>query len=315
MNIKNSFFNLGSRIEDLNKIFDPTIALSNIKFFYYLVLGFAFVSLTTVANYSSDIVILPQWPVYWTTYFSVSEIDSLNIISLFLLLSTFLASLRTDFQLFRIATFVGTLELVAFNMSFGNINHHSEHLLVLVSFMLIFLPNKLDQKISSQTKIRLLAVYLGCQALILLTYTLSGFWKIESILSQTQIGEATSLHPKALAYQVASRLIETNSSSILGDFIIKNYFIGWPLYLGSIYIEACSLFILFKPKVQKLWAAALILFHVFIFLTMTIPFILNVFCLFIFFTGSPYKLKTFNLKEFVSELPLLGFIIKKLRIF
>jgi hypothetical protein len=50
----------------------------------------------------------------------------------------------------------------------------------------------------------------SCQLIILLTYFLSGIWKIEAGLGQLFDGQIGSFHPQAMAYQIAGKLAETN---------------------------------------------------------------------------------------------------------
>lgn len=276
----------------------------NIRFFYLLVLVESFGEFAYLYSGSLPESIIPLWPVYWVSFLSVET--GIKITGLFVIVSAFLAFYKADFRLFRVVTFIGLLEFIALINSFGKISH-SNHLLVLISFILILMPDNWDKSAkNSEKKSRIGSVYLGCLSIIMLTYALSGFWKIEEGIIQLFRSQIGSLNPEAMAYQISGRLLETNSKSLLGDFFIEHYWISWPLYLGSIYLEFCSIFIVLKPGLHRLWGGVLIVFHIFVYLTMTIIFSNNIFLLGIFFMNSPYKLTRISIVKQLEELPLIG---------
>lgn len=277
-----------------------------IKIFYLFSLIYAFNVFTSLSSRPIQNSFLPLWPVYWMQFLPLEM--GVRIITLFLLLSSFLTAIKYDFVFFRIMTFTGLLMIGAYTNSFGKINH-AEHLLILISFLLIFLPERLI-KINSKTKDQLIKVIFSCQLIILLTYFLSGIWKVEAGVEQLFNGQIGSFHPQAMAYQIAGKLAETNEQSLLADILIKNVWLSWPLYLGSIYLEVCSIFIAFKPRLHKLWGAFLITFHIFIYLSMVIPFSHNILLVGIFFLNSPFTEDKIKFIHSWEELPFFGRLIK-----
>lgn len=119
----------------------------------------------------------PIWPVYWLNYVNI-QFGILCILYLGLC-SSLLAITFPNLRITRFLVFLSLLEFTAFNSSFGKINHDN-HLSILLSFILIFLPTRWDslKKVNRYTKNATLIVFASCQSFIMLTYTMAGFGKI-----------------------------------------------------------------------------------------------------------------------------------------
>jgi hypothetical protein len=289
----------------LSKKISFSLAWQGIMIFYLFVLFYGFNKVTYLLSNPIQSNFLALWPVYWMNYFPKEA--GIILISLGVLISTLLTVLKSDLAIFRLLTFLSLLQLEAYLNSFGKINH-AEHLLILIAFILIFLPNKKNQTINQ--KISFVKVFFSCQLIIMLTYTLSGFWKIETGITQMLDGQIGSFHPLAMAYQIAGKLSETNESSLLANLFIKNIWLSWPLYLGSIYLEIFAIYAVFKPDLHKIWGVFLILFHIFVYLSMAIPFSFNIFLLGLFFIYSPFAPEKFSLKAVLKQLLLVDIFIK-----
>ncbi|NES73992.1 MAG: hypothetical protein F6K24_56805, partial [Okeania sp. SIO2D1] len=209
--------------------------------------------------------------------------------------------------------FVSLLEFVAFKNSFVLISH-SEHLSILLSFILIFLPSGWQSvaKVNKSTKFETLLVFFSCQAFILLTYTMSGIGKIITSITQFLGGKVHILAPQGLAMTIADRLLSIDTTTYLGEWLIEHYYVSLLLMLGTVYLQFFSLFVLFIPSLHQLWACGLILFHVGVFLTLKISFWENCLWLILFMLYSPFIPKYLSWKQTIMDLPLFGWILAKI---
>ncbi|MEO0374720.1 MAG: hypothetical protein AAF329_08865, partial [Cyanobacteria bacterium P01_A01_bin.17] len=156
-----------------------------------------------------------------------------------------------------------------------------------------------------------LIVFSGCQSMIMLTYTMSGFFKIIQIPIQAMRNQVHALMPEALPLQIANRLVQTDATSYLGTWLIEHYLIAWPLMIGTIYLQFFSLWASFRPSLHRLWGLGLICFHIASQLTMSISFWSNCLWLTLFFVNSPFAPKHFVWRQVVRDLPLFGFVFMK----
>ena len=251
----------------------------------------------------------PLWPVRWLILLSAPG-EGIRAILLFFLLTSLLAAIWPERRSARALAFLSVFLFDAMRNSFGKIGH-SYHLVVLVALVLIFLPHipRHRELPSRLTRHVYLTVFTGCQAIILLTYTMAGLTKILGGLAQMLAGQVHAFHPLALSSLIADRLIETNSTSLLGPLLIEHVLLAWPLYLGAIYLEVCSILILARPILHRFWAVCLIGLHLAIMLSMTITFERNILLLALFFLLSPFAPRHIRWRELLAALPgihLLG---------
>lgn len=279
--------------------YDFLTAKNNVRFYYFCLLYFAFQALT-ISTYSSKEPILLLWPVFWISFFDFHT--AFTIIILFYLFAALLAALFPQKRLFRILICIGLFEYIAYMNSFGKIDH-PWHTWVLTSFLLIFLPSFSQSKLDRQ---KFLLVFWGCQAVVLLTYTMSGFSRIYGAVIQIFSGHPHAFVPEAFAFYIANRLVQTNTTTLLGRFIVENPIVGWFPFVMGLYLELFALWAAIRPSLQKFWGFYLILFHIITYLTMGIKFVPPVLLLSLLFLNSPYK-KTALLQTFLSDLPLFGY--------
>ena len=244
------------------------------------------------------------WPVSWLDI--VPKEQGINVILAVYLISSLLGVLYAQSACVRWLVFLSLLEIIALKNSFGKIGH-STHFLVLLSFICCFLPKNWHKpKLSRAVRQQVFTIFWGCQMMIMLTYTMSGIGKITCGIQQMIAGEMGAFHPYALAAHVAERLLQTNTHSLLGDWLIRYPLLGWPLMLGGIYLQFFSFWIVFRPALQRVWATALILFHLAIFFTMGINFPINAFIVALFFITSPFAHEYRSLRHWIKALPLFG---------
>lgn len=284
-------------------------AVSSIQLFYILNLFLVFSMLIAFwEQWRSVKTIVPLWPLFWVEWVGLSH--AVDLICWAVLISTVVVAANPEKWMTRLVHFVALFELIALTNSFGKLNH-GWHLWIYASFFLLFLPdNGWRQRSSLCEKMSFVTVIWSIQLSILLMYSMSGIWKIYAGINQYLLGQIHAFHPYALAYLTADRLFQTGSSSILGPFIIENPLIGWPLHYLAIYLETFSLLIAFRPPLHRLWGLCLCLFHISIYLTMSIPFNFNLFILGIFLVYSPFRPQDVQLSDVLLSLPLIGELLR-----
>jgi hypothetical protein len=284
------------------------VAQTVLRCFYGFLLYVAISQFDDFGGFIARRTFAPLWPVVWL-HWTHSPNATLALLA-FYTGSSVLASVWPGPRWTRALAFLGLLEFVALKYSFGKIGH-SLHLLVLVSLLLIFLPAGWDAARPAAAQARglrqsTLLVFWTCQAAILLSYTMAGLGKLGGAIYQIAAGQPNAFLPSALGAHIAQRLLQTNSTSALGAWIIGHPALTWPLMPLPVYLELFSFWIAFRPPLQRLWAAALIVFHVATFFTMTINFPQSCFLLAIFFFPTVWQQASCSVWQMLLNLPLFG---------
>jgi hypothetical protein len=141
---------------------------------------------------------------------------------------------------------------------------------------------------------------------------MSGLGKLGGGLYEWASGQIHPLQIDGFSRIVAERLLQTNSHSVLGQWIIAHPWSGWLLFPGAIYLQTTSLIAACRPSLHQPWGVALILFHVGNALILTIYFPQNVFLLGLFFLLSPFAPAAFDARRILEDLPLLSFLSRVL---
>lgn len=278
-----------------------------LRVFYISVLLVAISNFDAWSFHLASPDLIPLWPVGWTAYFpkNVSVISILGFQLATALLGAFFFGSRTV----RILVFLGLLEYVAMRNSYGKIGH-SYHLLVLLSFLLVFLPRGWNSASRRLVQAKTAVVFNACQFLIMMSYSLAGLGKVAMAFYQISQGQIHAFHPQALSLHVAQRLSETNGQSPLGPWMIDHSLLAWPMMQATLYLQLFAAVIVFRPSLQKFWAGGLILFHVFSFLILTINFPFNCFLLGLFFLVE--KQPPTSLRRMLADLPLFGMVFRRM---
>ena len=121
-------------------------------------------------------------------------------------------------------------------------------------------------------------------------------------------GQVHAFAPQALARHIAYRLLEGTAVAdyMLGPFIIRHPCVGWPFYLAAIYLETFSLLVAFRPTLHRAWGVALILFHLGIYLTLTIMFSWEILLVGLLLVCSPFAPAKAGWGELAAQLPVWG---------
>lgn len=285
-----------------------TVARTLIAAYYAVLFFLAAGELFSWQGYLNAGDLVPRWPVFWLRF-----VDTRAGIAAILglhLLGGLLGITLSRYRWARVVVFVSLLEQLALEFSFGAVNH-GDHLGVLLSFVLIFLPagwhargsGSADRAVRSAT----LLVFSGAQALILLTYSMAGMWKAGGVLEQWVRGDfVTYLHPQGLAYQIAGKMIEDDAPSLFGPWLVEHPWVGWLPGIVAIYLELFSLWVVARPSLHRAWGLGLALFHLATHLTMGVGFPQNTLWLALFLVLSPFRPSMPDWRKAIADLPVLG---------
>ena len=244
------------------------------------------------------------WPVGWLAWVPLSE--GILAILAFNVCGAFAALVFPGSRLFRAAAFLGILQFAALSNSTGKIGHNL-HVMVLISFLLIWLPDGWNR--SGAPRWVRSSVYLiasGAQAVLMLSYTMAGLIKIGAGVFQLAAGQSSVFHYDGLARQIADRLLQTGASRPLGEWLIANPVAAWPLMMFVLYVELFAIWAVFRPRLQVFFAVALIVFHAGSYFTMTILFLNHCVLLGLLLVTVPLGSLRWSARGFVRDLPVIG---------
>jgi hypothetical protein len=279
-----------------------------VRCYYAVVLFFAVATLHDWPAYLDRQETLRLWPVGWLNVVPLRT-GILGILVGYLV-TALLGAIFPERRWTRALVFAGLIEFAALENSFGKISHNY-HLWVLTAFWLVFLPQAPARTADRATRQRFLLTFWGCQAIVLLTYTMSGVGKIGGAIYQLCAGQNNLFAPTGLASIVADRLLQTNSSSWLGPWLLAHPWLGWPLGLAAIYLELFAFWAAFRPALQRWWAAGLIVFHIGVYLLMGITFAQTVLLLGLLLLAAPLSDDEQYRGAIVKQLPLLSWVLRK----
>lgn len=286
-----------------------------LRIFYLLVLNYALLQIPLWERLGNPEGLTPLWPVLWLEWIPNTAAGARGILVVGLA-SAFLGILAPGNRWIRILVFLGLLQFLALRYSFGKIGH-SMHLWLMLSFLFIWLPHGWNQLSLApvQTRRKLLFFIHAAQALILLTYSMSGLGKVIGAIYQLSQGQIHAFHPSAMAYHIADRLLQTGSQTPLGRFLVESTWLSWPILPLTIYIQFFALWIAFRPNLHRLWGALLMGMHLGSSLVLGIHFNASILLLALFLLYSPFRPVAPNWKESFRALPLLGKVAGGRRLF
>lgn len=290
----------------------PFLRAQNLVRFYYFCLLFFSVFLFTNwwdVSFVTQSVISPFWPTSWI--YLVSPIFAVYSIRLLFIAGAFLAAVFPEQRFARVVAFLGLIEFVSLYASFWKLDV-DWYTWILVAFLLIFLPKGWSNPIKATllTRQKFLLIFWGSQAIVLLTYSMSALGKIFGSTSQFLLGEAHSFSIEASALHIADRLLATNATSVFGPLVINHPWIGWPFFVGAIYLMLFAFFASFRLSLQRVWGIGLILYHIGAYLTMNIAFSSNILLLALLLLHSPFKEQNTKWQTILLDIPLFGWVFR-----
>ena len=280
-----------------------------VKIYYAVLLFFPIASLPDWPGMLARATLTPLWPVSWLRLVDLRS--GVLAILIFYLCGALVGAIFPTKRWARVLTFLGVFEFSAFENSFGKINH-SMHLWVLTAFVLIFLPRIDRANVASRNlRQRFLIIFWGCQAILLLAYSMSGLGKLLGGFYQLFIGQTHIFLPGAFSMVVAERLQQTHSVSLLGPWLIAHPLAGWPFILADLYLQFFSFWAAFRPALHRFWAIALILFHIGSYLFMAINFAPMALLVAILLLNSPFVRAIDGWRQVLHDLPLFGILFRR----
>jgi len=229
----------------------------------------------------------PLWPVQGFEFVGLRHgiFGMLAVLTAGTLASIFFPLKRTC----RFLSFLGIFLYVALINSFGNI-HHGLQTWVLTSGLLILLPSVKKGNDSENRKKRgeYLLVIIAVQTLILLPYTLSGFYRIIQGLQDMASGHFGAFAREGFATMIAHRLIADGTQSALGHWMITHPDVSRLLLMMGTLMESLTLLAMFRPSLHRIFGVYLVGMHLFNLVTLNIEFHGAIIVVTIFLIFSPF---------------------------
>ena len=243
----------------------------------------------------------PVWSLTWIDYVNYEFMVYFLVYGT--IVSLVFAIVFTDLRSSRLLVFVFFFFYASLINSFGKINHGFHHILIPL-FGFVFLPSS-NEKNNLKSSI----VFLSTVLFLLFAYSISGWWKLEAGVAQFLKGEVSIFSIDSLSSHLARRLMETNETAPVGDFLVHHPIYGAIMMLSTLYFELFAVLIFFRPSIHRLWGVLLAFMHLGIYLCMNINFGHSVLALAVLLMSSPFDQGKFNFKKALYELPLFGSII------
>ena len=232
-----------------------------------------------------DAAIERLWPIQWLGHLPFGTTEG---VATCLVVAGIVASLLWQSRTARVLVAIASLVVTAWFSSFGKVNHN-DHMLLWTLAVLAAIPTAaMRTDATRRSQLDLLVGFARAQAVVLFFYFMAGLLKVLGGLVQWSLGEPNLFRLDAMPRQLAARLLQTDSDSLLGDWLIAHPAIATPLLWGAVYLEAGSLVIPFRPRLHRLWGVALLGLHLGIGLAMTIWFDANFLILVVLLVLSPW---------------------------
>ena len=263
-----------------------------VRFYYFALLYFSIALfprwLISLEPLQGLAALRPLWAVAWVPLVSLPT--AIIIVRGLFLSGALAAALFPQSRSARILATIGLLEFVGLYTSALLIDV-DWYVWVPIAFLLIFLPAGWHQPetLTPAAREKLLWTIWGCQAFILLTYSMAGIGKLYSVATQVLIGGTHVFAPTAPAAITANQLLYIGTATPLGPWVIDHPWLAWPFFVAADLLQLFSLAAALRPRLQWPWGIALILFHIGSYLTMGIGFAANVLLLALFLLSSPFR--------------------------
>ncbi len=263
-----------------------------IRFSYVFFLLLVFLSAYHIQELEAAERINPLWPM--VVFQGVSSVYLALYFKISLLLSFVLLCFKNNNLFLKVFAFLNFFLFVAFTNSFGKINH-GLYLPLMFLFCNMFMPNSKKPHYKEKT----ILMFVSMQFFLLLTYSLTGFWKLFWGIVECVNGQVSLFSPLSLRNIIIlqNQLIEP---TLVGAWLIDNYFIGWILYLGAVYIEIFSIVVLFRANLHKIWGALLLLLHAGIALALDVSMYGAIMCIGLLLIMSPFNVGSSSKDTFLS---------------
>lgn len=272
-----------------------------IKFSYIFSLVLVFNNVFNVQELEVAERINPLWPLL--LFKGVPSVYLALYFKLTLLLSFVLLCFKSNNLFLKVFAFVNFFLFVAFTNSFGKINH-GLYLPLMYLFCLMFIPNSKSEHYKAKT----ILMFATMQFFLLLSYSLTGFWKLFWGVIECFNGQVSLFSPLSMRNIIIlqNQLIEP---TLVGAWLVENYHLAWLLYLGAVYIELFSIVVFFRANLHRVWGILLLFLHAGIALALDVSMYGAIMCIGLLLVMSPFN-KGSNFKEIIKNLPIVNALIK-----
>ena len=289
-------------------------AIPLVRIFYaisaYWVLG----AINRWPNYRNSHALDPLWPVHWW-FEHVSVSTGVDIILTAYVVTGIVVALLPELRVARAAYAIALLQFGALQSTPDKVLGDLD-LWVFLAIFLVFLPRGPWGALrgTAQRQYFLMVIW-SALLFVLFLYTLAGWWKIHDAAFAFVHGHPSGFNPSGFSYIVGQRIEQTNQTALFARFFSLHELPGWPLFLGTMYVEFCSVIIAFRPRLHRLWGVALIAFHLGTQLIMGFTFPQNIVVFGLFLVCSPFAPDRIDLKDALLDLPGLHFVVGRVRAF
>ncbi|WP_435137756.1 hypothetical protein [Formosa sp. A9] len=270
-----------------------------VKWIPILFLGFQFLHLFNVSDFSKANMVSSLWPIV-----PFQDVPT-NIMVLCLHINMFIAFASLCFYgqsfLLKLYAFVTYFFYVAFAHSFGKIDHVL-HLPLMILFGYLLMPSKRIDQYKAKT----ILVFASLQFFLLFSYTLTGLWKLFWGVVQYVQGEVSVFSPLSLRNTLVYQF-HVNTPTLLGEWLIEHYYLGWIAFWMVLYLEVCSVWVFFKANLHKIWGVLLIALHLAIALIMDVVMFTAPITLGVLLLMSPFY-KPSNVKTTLLSFPIISLV-------
>lgn len=273
-----------------------------VRVYYAATLYLVAVQLPQWRPWSTAPLLVPPWPVAWIEVVGTGV--GVNLVMGGTLLATLVGALAPESRPVRLAVALGLLELVALDYSFGRIGSGWTAWLW-AAFLFTLLPDTRGAA-GRAARQRYLSVFWAAQVMLFGSFALSGTWKLVFAAVQLGLGEVTAFAPSALARHVAQQLVYSGRDSLLGPTLIAHPLLGWLPFLAIVGLQLAALPAAFQPALHRLWAVALIAFHLATTLLLAMSFPRSILLLALLGAGSPFAPAAVRWADVARALPLVG---------
>lgn len=224
------------------------------------------------------------WPMWWADGLPWRPV-AITLTSVLLVVSV-IGLVGYRFRWARVLQALTLVVFVAALSSFGKVNHGLHHLLIPV-VVLAAVPTLQPTHDQLGVPLRAYDLVLVAQTVLLLTYTMSGFAKVWTGVSQLLASQGGLFSDRSLAALVANRALQTGESPPLAELIVRFPTTSAVAFAAAAVLELVAIATVARPRVAALWAILLAVFHIAVFWSMHINFSMSVAVLLLLFCLSP----------------------------
>jgi len=233
-----------------------------IKYSYVFFLFLIFTQLSNKNYVLHESMLDPLWPMLLfksVPPMYIALICQICLIAGFVLLTRFYNN-----RILKVFVFLIYFLYLAFLNSFGKINH-GHHLALMMLFCFMLMPSNKVAHYKEKTVL----IFASAQFFLLLSYSLTGFWKLFWGVIEFFTKDVSLFSPLSFRNILIEQFQLTNPP-FLGAWFLEHYYVGFIFYIAIVLVELFAVYAFFKSNLHNIWGILLIGMH------LGIHFVLNV---------------------------------------